>query len=518
MSKTAEQLMAEIKVLKTQNQSLATENATLNEKLQWYEEQIKLGRQKRFGKSSEQYSSNQLNLFNEAEEESTPSLPEPEVEEVVVHRKKKKHHSRDRFENLPVERIVHDIPEEEKVCKICGETMHKMSEEVSRHIEIIPRQYKVVEDVYPIYSCRNCEQNNVETPIVMAEREKTLFPKSFASSSLVAFIMTQKFVNAMPLYRQEQDFKRSDLLLTRQTMANWMIAGANLLKPLYQWMKQEMLKKSVLHADETELEVLQEMDRRAEIKSYMWLYRTSGCDQPIVLYDYEQGRSGKFAQEFLSGFHGYLHTDGWGGYNRLVGEVKLCGCWAHMRRKFDEALKILHNPPTDCPEATGMAYCSRLFHIEKENLSAEERFQKRQEQSTLIVDAFFAWVKLEIAKNPVAKSLLGTALTYAVNQEEKLRRFLEDGRIEISNNRAERSIKPFVIGRKNWLFCNTPKGAKSSAIIYSVIETAKEHGLKPFEYLKWVFDRIHTAQPQELAPWSKNIPDFLKNRKSGDID
>lgn len=535
--KTFEQVLAENRILKTQKKSLEKKNEDLkNEKetleneqkqlklkLQWYEEQLKLNRAQKYGKSSEKGCVGQISLFNEAEEEASSSVPEPELEDVVIkeHKRKKKRNPKDIYENLPVERIEHDIPEKDKVCPECGENMHKMSEEIVRHIEVIPAQYKVVEDVYPIYACRNCEKNNTKTPIVMAEKKKQLIPRSLVSPSLMAYIMSQKFVNSLPLYRQEQELKRNGLQISRQTMANWVIAGAALLKPLHDHMHEELIKKEILHADETELEVLHEVDRRYDMKSYMWLYRTSGYDdKPIVIYDYQEGRSGLYAKEFLDGFRGYIHTDAWSGYNRLRSTAKLCGCWAHMRRKFTDALKILKDPPKDCPEKKGAAYCDKLFKIEEkgENYTTEERFKLREAESKPVMDAFFAWVKEEMEKRAVTQNMLGKAFTYAVNQEEKLRRVLEDGRIELSNNRAERSIKPFVIGRKNWLFCNTPKGAKSSAIVYSIIETAKENGLKPYEYLKWVFEQITEGktQPEELAAWDMEVRKKFRTQKSED--
>jgi hypothetical protein len=281
-------------------------------------------------------------------------------------------------------------------------------------------------------------------------------------------------------------------------------------------MKAELLTKDVLHADETTLEVLCEPGRPAQTSSYMWLYRTSGCDVPIVLYDYREGRSGKFAKEFLKGFHGYLHTDGWGGYHQLEENgVTLCGCWAHMRRKFNEALTVCTDKKTS-PEAIGMELCNNLFKIESDSdekkLSAEELYKLRQEKSKPLVEEFFQWAKQQLDRT-LPKSLLGTALQYAINQKKYLLSFLEDGRIELSNNRAERSIKPFVIGRKNWLFCNTPAGATSSAIIYSIILTAKENGLKPAEYLTHVFEQIqlHGSENMKcLLPWSPDIPLYCR--------
>ncbi len=328
--------------------------------------------------------------------------------------------------------------------------------------------------------------------------------------------MNQKFTNAMPLYRQEQDFKRLGVSLSRQNLSNWMIKGATLLQPILAGMKEELLKREVLHADETTLEVLCEPERPARATSYMWLYRTSGdTTRPIVLYDYREGRSGRFAKEFLAGFSGYLHTDGWGGYHQLEDAgVTLCGCWAHAKRKFNEALVTSGSKSADAPEAIGLAYCNKLFAIESrtEAMSAEERHELRQKESKPLAEEFFTWAARQADKS-LSQNLLGKALTYVKNQRKYLLVFLADGRIELSNNRAERSIKPFVIGRKNWLFCNTPGGSKSSAAIYSLIQTAIENGLNPQVYLEYVFEQIRqygTQRPETLLPWAADIPNSCR--------
>lgn len=387
--------------------------------------------------------------------------------------------------------------------------MHVMSKEIRRELKIVPAKISVIEHISYVYACRNCENTKIETPIIKAKSPKALIPKSLVSPSMMAYIMNQKFVNSLPLYRQEQEFKRMNLLLSRQNLANWMIKGANILKPLTAKMKEILLSKKILHADETTLEVLCEPNRSSETNSYMWLYRTSGCDEPIVIYDYQEGRSGKYAKEFLEGFKGYLHTDGWGGYHRLEPDITLCGCWAHARRKFDEALKVDKHDDTS---KIGLDYCNRLFKIEEKILkeSAKEKFKIRQKESKKITEEFFSWVS-EKMNEVLPKSLIGTALQYALNQKKYLLSFLKDGRIELSNNRAERSIRPFVIGRKNWLFCNTPSGARSSAIIYSIMETAKENGLRPLEYLTFIFEQYQNGQDIEaFLPWSDLIPQNCK--------
>lgn len=500
------QLEKENLALKARIQELETLN-------NWYVQQLKLSRQKLFGQSSESSKHDdleQLNLFNEVEAERQPLLAEPDAETIKYQRKKSKRG--ENIKHLPVEVIEYKLTDEESACPSCGDDLHVMSKEIRKELTIIPAKVKVIEHVSYVYSCRNCERTNIETPVITAKAPKALLSKSLVSAELLAYIMNQKFVNAMPLYRQEQEFKRLGVVLSRQNLSNWIIKGAALLDPIMKKLKQELLTRQVLHADETTLEVLCEPGRPAQANSYMWLYRTSGDTKtPIVLYDYQEGRSGRFAKEYLSGFSGLLHSDGWNGYKQLEEQgVTLCGCWAHARRKFNEALIGNNSGKTDSPEDIGLSYCNQLFSVEKraENMTAEERQKMRHEEALPIIEAFFAWIN-----NPPEKilpqSLLGKALTYVQNQKKYLLAFLSDGRIEISNNRAERSIKPFVIGRKNWLFCNTPGGATSSAAIYSLIQTAIENGLKPQAYLEYVFKQIQQNDNEsidKLLPWAIEIP------------
>ena len=514
---TTEELFSEIQALKSQLTDKEKKIKELEKLNQWYIEQLKLSKKKIFGSSSEKTDEcyEQINLFNEAEAERQPINVEPTIEEVIVpeHKRKKKRSRKEILENLPVETVEYALSDEEKICKICKTPMHVMSKEVRKELVIIPAQIKVIEHASYVYSCRNCEKNATETPIITAPAPKALIPKSLVSPSLMSHIMSQKFVNSMPLHRQEQDFKRMDIKLSRQTMANWVIAGSILLKPLYDKMKEELVSKEVIHADETTLEVLCEPNRPAVAKSYMWLYKTSKSDNPIVIYDYQQGRSGDFAKKFLKDFKRYLMVDGYTGYRKLEPEVTLSCCWAHVRRKFDEALKVLPEKNPESSAAIGLAYCNKLFEIEREiaDKSIEQRKIVRQEQSKAVCEAFFSWAEAESFR-VLPKSSIGMAIQYSLNLKKYLLVFLEDGRLELSNNSAERSIKPFVIGRKNWLFCNTPAGASSSAIAYSIIETAKENNLKPFEYLKFLFNKIQSGkiEIEKILPWSEGIPDEVK--------
>lgn len=515
-------------MLEQRNIDLERANTELSAKVRWLEEQFRLAMKKRYGPSSERSHPDQLSLiFDEAEVVAKPDEPEPTVESITYTRRKKRRGQREELlEELPVERIEYHIPEEEQVCPACDGPMHGMSTEVRRELHIIPAQVKVVEHVRHVYACRSCEREGTQTPVVTAPMPAPAMPGSLASPSAVAYIMHQKFVQHVPLYRQEQEFERQGVGLSRQTLANWIIkASERWLAPLYGRLHEHLLARDVLHADETPVQVLKEPGRAAQTPSYMWVYRSGRDGPPVILFDYQQTRAGKHPQAFLHGFAGYLHVDGYAGYDQLP-NVTLVGCWAHARRKFDEALKSLPSSARSSgPVAAqiGLEYCNRLFAIEKSlnQLTPEERHARRQSQSVPVLDEFKAWLEHQ-QSHVLPKTALGQAITYCLRQWDKLIAFLEDGRLELSNNRCEQSIKPFTLGRKNWLFANTPKGATSSAIIYSIIETAKANHLKPFEYLTHLLERLPNidvedpSQLDTLMPWADEVPDACRTKPKAD--
>jgi transposase len=490
--------------------------AELSAKLKWYEEQFRLNRQMKFGASSEKTDIEQLNLFNEAEATANPKAEEPTLETVTYQRRKKQARNRaELLKDLPEEVIEYRLEEHEKVCPSCQGDLHEMSTQIRQEIKVIPAQVLVVKHVQHIYACRQCEQES--STIIKAPMPAPLLPGTLASPSMVAYIMDQKYTNSLPLYRQEQQFSRLGIDLSRQTMANWLLAAADpWLKLIYDRMHEQLVQRDILHADESTLQVLREPGRPAESKSYMWLYRTGKDGPPIVLYDYQTTRAGKHPANFLTGFKGYLQTDGYSGYGQLK-DVTLVGCWAHARRKFSEALKALPAEQKNKPVAAsvGLDYCNQLFAIERQlkeqDLSDEERYKKRLKLTKPVLDNFYIWLKKQ-RQQVLPKSTFGQAIIYCLNQWENLNHFLLDGRLEIDNNRAERSIKPFVIGRKNFLFCNTPRGAKCSATIYSIIETAKENNLKPFNYLTYLFEQLPNVDTGDeavidsLLPWLDTLP------------
>ena len=477
-------------------------------------EAIRLSRKKQFGSSSEKLDEDgyeQLSLlFNEAE--AYLPAPEKKGETAVAAYTRKKRSSRLEEvlpEGVPVEVVEHHLPENELDCPKCGESMVEIGKEVRRSLVIIPAQVKIREDRYYSYACERCKKEDIRTPMVKTEKLEPVIPGSYASAEAIAHIMTQKFVMGSPLYRQEQEWNRQGVQLSRQTMSNWILyAAQEHLKPVYEELHKRLLEREILHADETTLQVLKEPGKSAQSKSYMWLYRTGGdAEHPIVLYEYKPDRRAGNAVKFLKGFRGYLHTDGYPGYHSLPEEICVVGCWAHARRKFDEAVKALPKEEQAGSAALeGQRYCSALFALEKEfaGLTPEERYKERQERAKPVVDALLAWAK---TKSAPPKSALGKALHYLQEQWPWLLRYLEDGRLEISNNRAECSIKPFVMDRKNFLFANTPNGAQGSAVIFSMIETAKENGLDPYRYLVWMLQTAPAMNKGDPGWAAKLLPE-----------
>ena len=491
----------------------------LEAKVNWFEEQFKLARHRQFGSSSEKTSNlTQSELvFNESEA-TLDSAPEVVESQTITYTRKPKSEGRreEVLKDLPVETIEYRLPEDEQVCAQCGGPMHEMSTETREEIEIIPAQVKVKRHVRYVYGCRHCDKNEISVPIVTAPAPKALIAKSLASPSAVAYIMSQKFVESLPLYRQEKHFERLGIELPRTMLSNWMLKGGEMLQPIYDRMREALLGLDILNADETPLQVLKEPGRSAQSKSYMWLYRSGRCGPPIICYEYQPGRGGEHPKRFLSDFAGYLHVDGCSSYND-VKTATLVGCWAHARRKFVDALIVVPNEHRKDPNHLcniAIAKIKRLFDIEDalSDATPEDRLAARNERSRPIVEDFKLWLDKE-SKLALPKSKIGEAITYCRNQWPKLIRFLDDGRLELDNNRAERSVKPFVIGRKNWLFANTPRGAKVSAIIYSIVETAKENGLNPFDYLKHVFENTKDIDPSaidSLLPWSEAVQKALR--------
>ena len=519
--------------LKIENMLLKQRIEYLESKLQVVDELLRLSVRKQFGSSSEKnFVAAQLSLFDQYQDDDSAAdskenklQEESPIEEVTYKRRKKVGHRKEQLEGLPVETIEYRIPEEEQVCDCCHGQLHEMSKEVRKEVVIIPATLKVVEHVSYIYACRSCEKESITVPIKKAQAPRGALPGSPASASAIAYVMSQKFVDSMPLYRLEKHFERMGITFSRQTMSNWMInAYERWLKVLYEHMKKELLRQKIIHCDETTLQVLREKDRAPQTKSYMWLYRSGKYGIPIVLYDYQPSRGGKCPKKFLEGFSGHIHVDGYAGYNK-VDNARFSACWAHARRAFVDALKAL--PANVKPEShsltvsnEGLEYCNRIFEVERllKDEAPDVRFIERLKKSKPILDEFKKWLDYN-SEITLPQGKAGKAIKYCLNIWDKLIVFLEHGMLEIDNNRAERSIKPFVIARKNFLFCNTPKGAEAAAVIFSITESAKESGLNPFEYLKYLFETMPNLddftenQLDNLVPWSSSLPYSCRVKK-----
>ena len=521
LTKYISQLESQIKSLTAKNMSLQADNELLNNKLKALLEQAAIARAKQFGSSSEKINPDQIMLFNEVEFFAEQKVEEPSEEEILPARKKKKPgFKEEKIKNLPVESTEYTLTEEEASCPQCGNELHQIGKKIRKEIVFIPAQYKILEHIQYVYGCRDCEMNDITTPIVKARVPQALIPKSMASASLVANIITNKYMSYLPLYRQENLLSNNGIEISRQCMASWVIKVAEqYFQPLYDLMRLEFLKKDIIHMDETVVQVLKEKDKTPQSNSYMWLYRTGKYEKErIVLYEYQPDRKKLRPTEFLNGFKGIAHTDGYAAYHSLK-DVIISGCWAHMRRKFDEILKVTpKNHVIGTPAYKGMNYCQKIYSIEQKikEKTPDEKKKLRKELSEPVIREFFTWVK---KSHDVPGSALSKAFTYALNQQDYLQNYLKDGRCEIDNNRAERSIKPFVMGRKNFLFCDTVNGAKASAVIFSLIETAKENGLNPEKYLVYLMEKMpgldFTKTPElleNLLPWSA-LPEICYTKK-----
>lgn len=505
-----------IQLLEEKTKELEFLNAMLSDRLA-------LAQRKRFGASSEKYADGytQLSLFNEAEQEAEPDAPEPDLEEVHPSSYKRKKRSGKKEEDLSsfetTEVIEYKLTGDDRYCPDCNTKYKIVTKESVKRLKFIPARFEVVEEVTCVYSCPKC--GAMKRP----EKATSLLKGSVATPSLVAGIMNAKYVNGMPLARQEREFARYDLNLSTKTMANWIIQCAGrYLQPLYDLMKEELLRSNYLHGDETRIQVIDEPDQKGSTQNWMWVYLTdeySGSPR-MVLFQYERTRAGYHPVEFLGDqFEGYFTCDGYQAYHSLPERIAATGCMAHARRRFDEALTVLKKDFTkeELKETTAyqaLARIGMLYKIEEmiRDKSPEERYKERQKQARPLLEAFFEWLhKLEDSVD--RSSMIGEAVRYALNQEVYLKRYLEDGRLSIDNLAAERALKNFATGRRNWLFAKSIRGAQASATVYSITETAMLNGKKPYNYLTYVMERMKDLGPfpekgamLELLPWSASLP------------
>ena len=483
-------------------------------------DEISLLRKKLFGSSSEKRVIDfpgQLNLFNEAELEQDPSAAETEELAATLPEespKKRKNRATDaeRFKGIPVIKKYIDIPEEDKTCPVCNTPLVKIGEEfVRRELVFIPAKLKVVEIYSFNYSCPECSKRDI--PVIKKGKDgKPHMLYGMASAGTVAWVMYQKFCNSLPYCRQEKDWKQYGAAITRATLANWVIRNSEaFFRPMYEYFHRKLLERNFVMADETPLQVLHEEGRRAQTKSYMWLFR-SGEDGgiPIILYKYSPTRAGDNAVEFLQEFNGYLMCDGYSGYNK-VSNAKRTACWAHIRRYLTDAIPKGKQLDYTQPSVQGMMYINQLFHLEDvikaEHSSFDAIKKARLEKEKPIVEGFLSWLDKQ---NPVRGSRMDKAVTYIQNRRDYLMTYLEDGRCSFSNNLSENAIRPFTVGRKNWLFCDTPHGAQASAIVYTMVEMAKANGVNVYHYLTYLLEKLpddsmSDNELDQLAPWNEKV-------------
>jgi transposase len=459
-------------------------------------EQINLLLAKRYGPSSEKASPDQLGLFNEAEAapESSPEEAAPEAITVAAHERRRGGRA-PLPAQLPRVRIEHDLPEAEKVCA-CGCALTRIGEETSEQLDIVPAQVRVLTQVRFKYACRVCEETVRTAPLPPQP-----IPKSNASPGLLAHIAVAKYQDALPLARQERILQRLGVELPRATLAGWMLKLALLLAPLMAQLRAQLLAYDIVQMDETRIQVLKEDGRNPSHPSYMWVQRGGPPGQPIVLFHYDPSRGQGVALELLEGFSGFLQTDGFEVYTAIAAArpgIRHVGCFAHARRKFDEAVKA--GAKTGKAQM-GLAFIQRLYAVERtlKDADPETRERERRALAAPILADLRAWLERSLPEVPPS-SLTGKALTYLHRQWPKLRAYLDDGRLAIDTNACERAIRPFVIGRRNWLFADTPKGAEASAALYTFIETAKTNGHDPYRYLRFLFTALPAATtPEQLA-------------------
>lgn len=502
------------------------ENDILKQQIEQYEAQLRLLARKKYGRSTEQTNvdEQQLSIFNEAEESADPQKPEPKIDQIKRPAKKSKGKKEAKIKNIPKQVTEYTLQGEETICPVCGNQMAVMSKKVRKEIEITPPKVTVHEHVAYVYVCRTCEKQEISTPILCAPSPAPLLAGSVLSPSLAAYILCRKFENRDTLYKMEEDFRAAGLDLKRQTLSNWTLRlGERYGQMLYEQLKKHLIKETYLHADETPLQVLQEPGKSAQSKSYMWLFASNHtAAHPIVLYHYADSRSGEIPKAFLKSYQGILQCDGYDGYNKVENVIRM-GCLAHVRRKFIDAEKSLEKVDVknrNTPERKGVRWCDALFRMDAraKKICLTERKAWKETYIRKKMEAFFRWAEKKAATRGPANTALDKAVQYLLHERKYLENYFCDARIEFSNNLAERSIRPFAIGRKNWLFCNTPRGAQASAIWYSLVMTAKENGLQPYFYLEYVLDQLRGKTKEEvtdeeveaLLPWAEQIPQSCK--------
>ncbi|MDD2605981.1 MAG: IS66 family transposase [Desulfobacterales bacterium] len=485
--------------------SLFNESAEYRRRIDHLEEMVQLLKNEIFGRTSEKRSvvdSRQFLLFDEDQDDKPQIKDQSTDRQQVAGHSRKKPVRKPLPAELPRVEIIHDLDEAEKSCP-CGCQLSRIGEEVCEKLRYTPATLVVERHIRPKYACKQCEGVEDDGPTVkIAPVPPQLIPKSFATGSLIAHIVCAKFEDALPLYRQEKIFARLGIDLSRQTMCGWLINVADQTRPLMDLMDQENRSGPFVNVDETTVQVMKEPDKANTSKSYMWLFRGGQPERPVLVFEYHPSRSGQIPLEYLRGYRGYVQCDAYSGYDALGRQegIVLVGCWAHARRKFDEVIKARGGTKRRGSAEEALEYIGRLYAMEKRareaGLDPDALGELRQREAKPVLDEFKVWLDAKVLVTP-PKGLLGKAVAYTLNNWQRLIVYLQDGRLRPDNNLAENAIRPFVVGRKNWLFAGNPDGARAAAVYYSLIETAKANGWKAHDYLTHLFENLPLAKTEE---------------------
>ena len=528
---TEELLQEKDKIIRQQAEMLRLMSEQIDElkkAVELYRQAATLARAARFGSKSEKTmpeGCEEQYLFNEAETEASPKAAEPDCSpdssvDVKGHKRKKRGSREEMLKDIPHEEKICELPEDQMDCDVCGTRLVPVGKKhVRTEVQRIPAQIKIIDYYQMIYKCPGCEKD--DTPkMTGAPVPQPVLQHSMVSASAAAHVLLQKYQNATPLYRQEAEWAELGLKITRATLANWVIClSRDYLEPMAELLRKDLLTQPCMHVDETPVQVLKEPGRKAKTKSYMWVFASSKFAKDahhVRLFRYNATRRGAVAKELLKDYHGYLHTDGYKGYN-LVNGVTHCYCWVHLRRMFFQASKSGMGSEEGLANEA-LAMLQELSNKEKAfaDMATEKRQKARQEEELPILTKFWQWIDANQGRC-LPKSLLGKAFTYAQNQKDGLMNYLLYGDCDINNNVAENAIRPFVVGRKNWLFCTAVKGADASAAAYSIIETAKANGLDCRKYLTYLFEKLSQldfrSDPslfERFLPWQPEIQENCK--------
>jgi len=493
------------------------EHQKTQEKIDYLEEMVRLLKNELFGRKSEvrrEPDANQLQLFTPPE---APPAPEPSEDIAIEAHTRKKRGRKPLPADLPRVQVVHDISKEEKLCA-CGAELSCIGRETCEKLDYTPAKLQVIRHIRLKYACKDCEGVEDDGPTVkIAPPVVQLIPKSIATEGLLAHVVVSKFADGLPLYRQQKIFARHGINdLSRATLAGWVIQASGKCLPILELLKNEIRGGPLINIDESPFQVLKEPGRSNTTKSYMWVFCGGGPDRKAVMYQYHPTRSGQVPLDFLGDYQGYVQSDAFAGYEQIGRKEGIVhvGCFVHVRRKFMDVVKTKKKNRGGKAPLRGLAdeaidIIGNLYKIEKyakqERLSYDEVYELRQRESKPILDNFRLWLDANQQLTP-PEGLLGKAIQYALNNWEKLIVYIQDGRLSPDNNVAENAIRPFVVGRKNWLFAGAPKGAEASATFFTLIETAKSNGHEPYAYLRHIFEKLPLAETdvdyKALLPWN----------------